>query len=84
MYIYLQPSLPGVTPEAVSGEVTVHVNRHGQCIVGWTVKDTSNDDMRAIGCTSPETLQDGASIADTVLRELLRMLPMLVDAPPFD
>lgn len=84
MFVQVQPSLPGTSPQAVSGELTIHVSSSGQALIGWEIHDTASDEPRAIGCNSPGSLQDGAAEARIVLEELLRALPTLVDAPPFD
>lgn len=84
MYVSVQPHLPGCSPHVLVGHVSIAVSSDGMTTVGWRVEDPMTGELLALGCLPPNALQDAERVSPDVLRELLRLLPTLVDAPPFD
>lgn len=82
--LQIQTYLPGYAPESVTGTLSVHVSNAGLWVVGADVKVTSTGDPLAIVCSAACRGQEGESTARDLLTQLLRVLPTVVDAPPFD
>jgi len=82
--IHVQWYLPTLAPSCVTGELLVHVDADGRASLGWSVYATANEEPIAIGASPPLSLQDSERESLAVLQQLLRVLPTIVDAPPFD
>jgi len=82
--IHLQPYLPGQLPTEVMGTVSISVSVDGVWTVGHEVRGLVDDDVLAIGVGPPCSANEALSVAQGLVSQLYRMLPTLVDAPPFD
>jgi len=82
--IYVQTYLPELRPSCVTAELLVHVDQDGKCSVGYSISETASEATISLGTTGTLPLQDAEVVALDVLRQLLRVLPTIVDAPPFD
>lgn len=84
MYVPVQLFLPSVAPTVVSGVLRLHVGADGLITVGHEVKVPGSDEVLALGVTPALTRQEADSCATDLLAYYLRVLPSVVDAPPFD
>ena len=80
---HIQPYLPGVTPHVLVGHVTYAIDSSGIVTVGHRIEDPLTGELIALGCEAPQNAEDANRTAADVLLQLTRLLPTLVDAPPF-
>jgi hypothetical protein len=79
----IQLYLPLTAPECVTGHLWVHVERNGLVTVGHEVTETATDAVLAAGSTPALTHEEAVAKSHDLLTQYLRVLPSVVDAPPF-
>jgi len=84
MYVDVQPQLPLVPSTAVSARLTILATPDGPASVHWSLLTVPGEEQLALGAALRTSYQDAAQLAELVLAEVLRVLPTLVDPPPFD
>lgn len=83
MKLVVQPSLPGTEPTHVTARVYVHHSADGRWSVGVDVRDPETGEQLAGGASRSLTAQEAEAESLDLLRQCLRVLPTLVDSPPF-
>lgn len=84
MQISVQPTLPSCRPTAVAAAVSIVVTSSGLWTVGHELRELDFDQVVALGVEAPTTAHEAARQANDLVAQLNRILPSLVDAPPFD
>ena len=84
MNVQIQLYLPSVAPTVVTGILRLHVGADGLVTIGYSVEVPGSDEVLALGATCALTRQEAEERALDLLAQYLRVLPSVVDAPPFD
>jgi hypothetical protein len=80
----IQHRLPSTPPAAVSCRLTILASPTGATSVHVRLETVPEEETLCVAAALLNSWQDGAQTASAALDQLLRVLPTLVNPPPFD